>query len=104
MTRAKPHCPYCMSDNVLPFEDGEETSHKDSFSVILLSALFLVLVYFIFLIFSYFNYPLMILITVAVVAFLLGRKEKKRPPVKQTPSKPFVCLECNSEFQFPQTH
>ena len=103
MTEAKPHCPHCMSDNVLPFENGKERPHQDSFTVILLSALFLVLVYFIFLIFSYFNYPLMILITVAVIAFLLGRKEKKRPPVKQTHDKPFVCLDCNSEFQFPQT-
>jgi hypothetical protein len=101
VTEARPRCPRCHSLNVLPFEDDTDEPHTDSFTVILLSALFLALVYLGFLIFSYFNYPLMILITVAVIAFVLGRKEKKRPPPRSTSSRFFICLDCNSHFEYP---
>ena len=103
MTEAKPRCPHCHSHNVLPFEEDREEQHTDSFTVILLSALFLALIYLGFLIFSYFNYPLMILITVAVIAFVLGRKEKRRPPARSTASRFFVCLDCNSHFEYPES-
>ena len=97
-TRERPECPFCGSRNVLPYEDDPAEPEQSSFVIVLLSALSLILVYFIFLVFSYINYPLMIMITVGVLAWIMGRREKKRRPAPPAVDRPFVCLDCNSHF------
>ena len=69
----RPHCPFCYSENVLPFEDDSKKNDTDSLPLILISALILVVGYFVFIISTYLFLPLVVFIAIVVLAIRAGR-------------------------------
>lgn len=95
----KQQCPYCSSDNVLPFEEEGSDDGDQTFVTILLSALAILATYFLFLMISYINYPLMTIIIILVISYILRRQDKKKKKkIKIQADKDYICLDCNSNF------
>lgn len=96
----KQQCPYCQSQNVLPFEEeGGGDAGNQTFITILLSALAILGTYILFLMISYINYPLMIIIIIGAISYITRRGDrKKKKKIKIQTDKDFICLDCNSHF------
>jgi len=96
----KTRCPYCSSENVLPFEEeGRPEDGNQTFITILLAAMAVLAAYFLFLMISYINYPVMTIIVILAVSFVLRRQDKKKRKRKKIQAdKNFICLDCNSQF------
>ncbi len=92
-------CPYCRSENILPFEEEGSHNGDQTFITILLSALAIIGTYFLFLMISYINYPLMVIIMIVVISYILRRQDKKKKKkIKIQADKDYICLDCNSNF------
>jgi transposase-like protein len=95
----KQQCPYCNSENVLPFEEEGGDPGNQTFITILLSALAILGTYFLFLMISYINYPMMIIIIIGAISYIMSRQDrKKKKKIKIQADKDYICLDCNSQF------
>ena len=95
----KHQCPYCDSENVLPFEEEGGDAGNQTFITILLSALAILGAYFLFLMISYINYPMMIIIIIGAISYIMSRQDKKKKKkIKIQADKDYICLDCNSQF------
>lgn len=92
------YCPYCSSDNVLPFEDEGDYKRTYSFYIIILSALVLIIGYLIFLFSSYIFFPVVVFIAIIITTKTINKREREKKKVIQI-EKQYICLNCNSNFK-----
>jgi len=100
MENREKHCPFCGSNNILPFEDENSYKKDHTFLVIILSALILIGSYFIFVISSYLYFPAVIIILIIISTTILNKREKDRgKKIKKIKKEDYICIDCNSTFK-----
>ncbi len=91
-------CPYCGSDNILPYEDDSIKSSDLSVTMIITTALSIVALYLAFVVTSYLYFPVVVFIGIIISTRIINKKE--RGPGKRTDSGGgnYICLNCNNSF------
>ncbi len=89
-------CPYCGTDDVLPFESEEGMTEDYSFFVIIISAFLLIVGYFVLVVSSYMYFPYVLFAFVIISAKMVNRREKKRK--KRREKNDYLCVECGNSF------
>ena len=90
-------CPFCRSDNVLPYEE-DHPDQPHTMLVIFLSAFLILGFYFLFLLLSTLSYPIMVIILITIFSLYFNRKEKKKNKIKRLLKKDFMCVDCGQSF------
>jgi hypothetical protein len=93
-----PPCPYCSSDNVLPFEDEERSQSDATLFIIIVLALALIIGYFLFMISSYLTFPLIVFAAIIISTKLINRQEKDRK-VETHIERDYMCVDCSGFFR-----
>ena len=93
-----PPCPYCGSDNVLPFEDEERSQNDATLFIIIVLALALIIGYILFMISSYLTFPLIVFVGIIISTKLINRQERERKVEKQI-VRDYMCLDCSGFFR-----
>ena len=93
-----PPCPYCGSDNVLPFEDEERSQSDATLFIIIVLALALIIGYFLFMISSYLTFPLIVFVAIIISTKLINRQERERK-VEVHIEKDYMCVDCSGFFR-----
>ena len=91
-------CPYCRSDNTLPFEEESQAGSDLSVLITILTALSVLALYFAFVVTSYLYFPLVVFIAIIVTTRLINRQERKGGIAKKKVNREFICLGCNTSF------
>ena len=89
-------CPYCRSENILPFEDDSKEQSDLPVLIIILTALTLLALYFAFVITSYMYFPVVVFIAIILTTRVVNRQEKSRKP--KIIKGDFICLNCNTSY------
>lgn len=93
-----PPCPYCGSDNVLPFEDEERSQGDATLFIIIVLALALIIGYFLFMISSYLTFPLIVFVAIIISTKLINRQERDRKVEKKI-ERDYMCVDCSGFFR-----
>ena len=91
-------CPYCRSENVLPFEDDNKISSDLPVIITILTALFILALYFAFVVTSYMYFPVVVFIAIILATRVVNRTEKSRRKKHVAVNKDYICLSCNNSF------
>jgi Flp pilus assembly protein TadB len=97
--KGNPPCPACGSSATLPFENEENERSQQTFSEIMLTALFIFLALFcafIFLMLCHAGLPIGILIP--LIGFLWWRRKRENRRTRRHPLD-YVCLDCSGNFK-----
>jgi len=92
-------CPYCKSDNVLPFEEESKGPVNESLFIIIFLALAILGAYFLFVISSYLFFPAVVFAFIILASYFINRqdKKKKKKAVVHVPGE-YICLDCSNDF------
>lgn len=82
--------------NLVVAEDETRHRSRESITLVLLSALVVVGAYFLFLVYAYLAYPLTVMIFVALIGWILKRREKR--DIRKPVSLHLFCQDCNHLF------
>jgi hypothetical protein len=93
-----PPCPYCGSDNVLPFEDEERSQSDTTLFIIIVMALALFIGYFLFMVSTYLTFPLIVFVAIIISTKLINRQEKERKVEKHI-ERDYMCVDCSGFFR-----
>jgi|GEM_PF-1117487 len=91
-------CPFCRSENVLPFEDDNKDPSDLPVIIIILTALFVLALYFAFVVTSYMYFPVVVFIAIILTTRVVNRTEKSRRKKHVAKNRDFICLSCNNNF------
>ena len=91
-------CPYCRSENVLPFEDDSKDQSDLPVIIIILTALALLALYFAFVLTSYMYFPVVVFIAIILTTRVVNRQEKNKKQKIVKVEGEFICLNCNDSF------
>ncbi len=91
-------CPYCGSDNTLPFEEDNETNNDLSVPMVIFTGLMVITIYLVFVVASYIFFPLIVLLAIIVSTRLIKKYDKKPKKNISQITRNYVCLSCNSNF------
>jgi len=92
-------CPYCQSDNMLPFEEEVEGKPGESLWLIVLSGLLLIGIVFLVVISSVRYFPYVLALGLVLLAYLFNRQKKRKPRRRARPApRDYVCLDCSRTF------
>ncbi|MEN8222228.1 MAG: hypothetical protein ABFR36_03120 [Acidobacteriota bacterium] len=91
-------CPFCRSENVLPFEDDTKDQSDLPVIVIILTALSVLALYFAFVVTSYMYFPLVVFIAIILTTRVVNRQERSQRKKIVAVNKEFICLSCNKSF------
>lgn len=94
-------CPYCQSDNTLPFEEENGGKGNDSLSIIIFAAVLLVGAYFFFVISSYLFFPFVVFGLIIISSKIINKRDRDRKKADLLPQekKYYICLDCSSNFK-----
>ncbi|MCK5057683.1 MAG: hypothetical protein KAT34_13560 [Candidatus Aminicenantes bacterium] len=94
-------CPYCQSDNTLPFEEEDSGKGSDSLSFIILAAVLLIGAYFFFVISSYLFFPFVVFGLIIISSKIVNKRDRARKKADLQPKekKYYLCLDCSSNFK-----
>jgi len=95
--RVEKTCPYCGSDNVLPFEDDTPSQGDDTLFIVLVSAFFLIGGYFLVMISVYLFFPLAVFAAIIIVTRWINKQEQGKKK-KKIPPHDYVCMDCGQFF------
>jgi hypothetical protein len=93
-----PPCPYCGSDNVLPFEDEERPQSDPTIFIIIVLALGLIIGYFLFMISSYLTFPLIVFVSIIISTKLINKRERGKKVEKHI-ERDYMCVDCSGFFR-----
>ena len=93
-----PPCPYCGSDDVLPFEDEERSQSDTTLFIIIVLALALFIGYFLFMISSYLTFPLIVFVAIIISTKLINRQDRERKVEKHI-ERDYMCIDCSGFFR-----
>ena len=91
-------CPFCRSENVLPFEDDNKELSELPVLIIILTALSVLALYFAFVVTSYMYFPVVVFIAIILTTRIVNRTEKKGRNKIVAANRDFICLSCNNSF------
>ncbi len=91
-------CPYCSSENVLPFEDDSREQSDLPVVIIILTALAILALYFAFVLTSYMYFPLVVFIAIILTTRVINRQDKSGKQMIIKAKGEFICLNCNTSF------
>lgn len=92
-------CPFCGSDNILPFEDDSGRDSDLPVLIIILTALILIALYLALVVTSYMYFPIVVFIAIILSTRLVNRHENTRKRKHLSGSRDFICLSCNSSYK-----
>ena len=94
-------CPYCQSDNTLPFEEEGSNKGNDSLAFVILAAILLVGAYFFFVISSYLFFPFVIFALIIISTKIINKRDRNRKKADLLPKekKYYLCLDCSNNFK-----
>ncbi len=89
------YCPYCDSDDLLPFESDEKPRDDHTIWVAILSALLVIGGYFLVLISSYMYFPIVLFGFIIFSAKMVNKRgeQKKREAVQEHD---YLCADCGN--------
>jgi hypothetical protein len=93
-----PPCPYCGSDNVLPFEDEEQSRSDPTLFIIIVVALALIIGYFLFMISSYLTFPLIVFVAIIISTKLINKQDREKK-VENHIERDYMCIDCSGFFR-----
>ena len=91
-------CPFCRSENVLPFEDDNKDPSDLPVIIIILTALFVLALYFAFVVTSYMYFPVVVFIGIILTTRVVNKTEKSRRKKHIAVNREYICLSCNNSF------
>lgn len=92
-------CPFCGSDNILPFEDDSGSDNDLPVLIIILTALILIALYLALVVTSYMYFPVVVFIAIIFSTRLVNRHENIQKRKPHSGSRDFICLSCNSNYK-----
>jgi hypothetical protein len=93
-----PPCPYCGSDNVLPFEDEDRMQSDPTIFIIIVLALALIIGYFLFMISSYLTFPLVVFVAIIISTRLINKRDREEKVEKHI-VRDYMCVDCSGFFR-----
>jgi len=93
-----PPCPYCGSDNVLPFEDEDRPRSDATIFIIIVSALGLIIGYFLFMVSSYLTFPLVVFAAIIISTKLINKRDREKK-VEEHIVRDYMCVDCSGFFR-----
>ncbi len=93
-----PSCPYCGSDNVLPFEEEERPRSDPTLFIIIVLALALIIGYFLFMISTYLTFPLIVFAAIVITTKLTNKQERGKKVEKHI-VRDYMCVDCSGFFK-----
>ena len=97
VTGANGACPYCRSHNILPYEDDSGEQSDLPVIIIILTALFLLALYFAFVLTSYMYFPVVVFIAIILTTRVINRQERRKKETVKVKGE-YICLNCDSSF------
>ncbi len=97
-------CPFCRSENILPFEDDRKDQSDLPVVIIILTALCVLALYFAFVVTSYMYFPFVVFIAIILTTRVVNRTEKSRRKKNISVNRDFICLSCNNSFRRSEDH
>ncbi len=91
-------CPFCKSDNILPFEEENKYEGDPPISIIVFTALGILAVYVSFVIASYLFFPVVVFVLIIVATRILNKTEKHKQRNPNSDGKKYLCLNCDRSF------
>lgn len=91
-------CPFCHSDNILPFED--EKAYKNQYKsimFIIIAGLVLIFGYIFFVLVSYLTFPLVLISGLFLASKVLNKRETNENKAAN-PQQYYICLDCDRQF------
>jgi len=95
-------CPFCRSENILPFEDDNEEQSDLPVIIIILTALIILALYLAFVVTSYMYFPIVVFIAIILTTRVVNRTEKRGKNKITVVNRDFICLSCNNSFRRPE--
>jgi len=94
-------CPYCQSDNTLPFEEENGGKGSDSLIIIIFAAVLLIGGYFFFVISSYLFFPFVVFGLIIISTKIINKRDRDRKKTDLLPKekKHYLCLDCSNNFK-----
>lgn len=93
-----PPCPYCGSNDVLPFEDEERPQSDPTLFIVIVLALAIIIGYFLFMISSYLTFPLIVFVAIIITTKLINKQERKKK-VEKYKVRDYMCVDCSGFFR-----
>ncbi|UCH95410.1 MAG: hypothetical protein JSV88_00810 [Candidatus Aminicenantes bacterium] len=93
-----PPCPYCGSENVLPFEEEEKSQSDPTLFIVIVLAVSLIVGYFLFMLSSYLTFPLIVFVAIIISTKLINKQDREKKPEKPV-EKDYMCLDCSGFFR-----
>lgn len=92
-------CPFCGSENTLPFEDDSGSDGDLPVLIIILTALIIIAVYLALVVTSYMYFPIVVFAAIIITTRLVNRQEKTRKRKPLSGAGEFICLSCNRSYK-----